>query len=45
MAWHPLPADPWVPSGAVVSGVGLVVGEGRAERTEGMEQRVCDGWW
>lgn len=30
-AWHPLPADPRVPSGAVVSGVGLEVGDGRAE--------------
>lgn len=33
-AWHPLPADPRVPSGAVVSGVGLEVGDGRAEREQ-----------
>ena len=31
---HPLPADPRVPSGAVVSGVGLEVGDGRAEREQ-----------
>lgn len=33
-AWHPLPTDPRVSSGAVVSGMGLEVGTGRAEREQ-----------